>query len=98
MEPIRTLDHVVNQQSFSQQGEGQDTELNTLGYNAYLTVFSINCVHRFPDLTDISNIQYDTVKSLARASFGFSKIALETWNELVPQTQGKKSRLMQRSA
>ena len=81
---IKNLDQFITQSLFTtQQGQGQTQfDLDLHSYNSYLTVLSINSVYRFPDVTDISNIPYDSVRNLARACLGFSKIALEIWNEV----------------
>lgn len=89
----RTLGSVINPSS--QQGQGQDND--TQSYNTYLTVFAINCAHRFPDVSDIDNIDYDTVKSVAEFSAACSNIAVQTWAELQPATQQNRRSRLRRS-
>jgi hypothetical protein len=94
---LKTLASVIR--STSQQGQGQDTNTtpNMLGWNAYLTFFGINCVYRFPDVSDIESIDYDTVHSVAEFSAACSKIALQTWTELQTPVNVGRSNLRARA-
>jgi hypothetical protein len=57
----------------------------TVGFNSYLTVFSIQLVHRFPVVTDLTGIPYDEVQKIADFSAASSLIALETWGRVTEE-------------
>lgn len=48
-------------------------------FNTYLTIFSINLVHRFPDVTDLTGVDEKVVRNIAELSLVSTSIALETW-------------------
>lgn len=78
-------------------GQAQITDLQTTtkSFNAYLTVFSINTVHRFPDVNDINLIDYDAVRKVAEFSAVASQVALQIWDDLSqePPTRSSKRRM-----
>lgn len=85
-EQIRTLGQVIDNRRTEQgQRQGFDTDMS---FNTFLTIYSINLVHRFPDVSDVHNIDFNTVDSIARLSYACARVALTTWNELVaaPET------------
>lgn len=61
-------------------------------FNSYLTIYSINLAHRFPDVNDLNVIDYHSVRSISEFSLVCSRIALETWLE-VSQSRRVGSRL-----
>lgn len=75
----RSLSSVFNRRT---QSQGQDTQFSTQSFNTYLTVYSINLAHRFPDVTELDSIDYEGVRNVAKFSAACSSIAVDTWDEL----------------
>lgn len=76
----RTLANIVSQKQT--QGQGENLNFSTHSFNTCLTVYSINLAHRFPDVTDLSSIDYQSVRKIWDFSVACTSIALETWEEL----------------
>lgn len=53
-----------------------------INFNTYLTVLSINLVHRFPDVGEMDQIPYDEIQKIAGFCIACSTVALETWNKV----------------
>lgn len=82
----RTLSQVINNPNQMNQAQG------TRSLSTYLTVFSINLAHRFPDV-DLDLISYDVVQQIAEFSFVCSTIALETWDQRSQRDTQQKRRV-----
>ena len=68
----RTLGNVLGSQSTTRETENLD-------FNTYLTLFSINIVHRFP-VNSIENIDVNSIENTARLCTVCTDIAVRTWN------------------
>lgn len=75
----RSLANVLSQKT----QEGAVTQ----SYNTFLTIYSVNLSHRFPDLTDLTSIDYNSVRKIAEFSIACSSIAVEVWDELFTDLQ-----------
>jgi hypothetical protein len=53
-----------------------------MSFNCFLTIYAINLVYRYPDVTDLELVDETNVKNIAKLSAACSTIALETWEEL----------------
>lgn len=82
----RTLANFINPSS--QQGQGQEVENTSSYYNTYLTVFTIQVEHKFPDTTDLNSIDSQSIRQIAEFSLACSKVALQTWNEVTQSKRG----------
>lgn len=57
-----------------------DTQLRS--FTAFLTVYSVNLVHRFPDVSDLNSINQEDIRSIAQFCAVATNVAIDTWNEL----------------
>lgn len=72
----RTLGSLISRR----EGSSNMQEAQDNNFTAFLTLFSINLVHRFP--TDqIDNIDVSTVENVARLSALCTPIVLDTWSQ-----------------
>lgn len=93
MDMNKTLASVFTQNT--QQNQSQEGSQNQ-SVGVYLTIFSLNLTHRFPDITDLNSIDYTTVRRIAEFSAACSSVATEVWDEL-GSTQNRQ-RLIRKSA
>lgn len=93
----KTLANVIS----SQQTQGQAEGLQGVpqSFNTFLTVYSINLAHRFPDVTDLNGIDQNMVRRIAEFSIACATVALEAWEEVATvQDQGVRQRSYRKSA
>ena len=84
MDNIQTLGSIFSRQDLQR----------VVSFNTYLTVFSINLSHRFPDISDINQIDYEVVRSIGEFSLACTTVALEVWD----RTNEQKQRVTRRAA
>lgn len=94
-ESVRTLGQVIEQNTEQVRGQTGTDQENC--FRTYLEIFALNIVHRFPDLTNLEDIEVTKVQNIARFSLACSNVALTTWNTMTQVTGGTRQRL-QRSA
>lgn len=64
------------------QNRGQEDDLSrNVVFNTYLNVYAVNLVHRFPDVSDLERIDYNSIKRIAEFCFAASSVALDVWSE-----------------
>ncbi len=80
-----TLAQLVSQRSQSQEDN------QTRSFNTFLTVYSINLAHRYPDVADLNKIDSNSVRKISTFSAVCSTIALETWDELYSDQQRRRA-------
>jgi hypothetical protein len=85
----RTLGQVIySPTQFQETQQGGDLGLG-MNVSNYLTVLSINLIHRFPDVTDLNCIEYEQIRRISEFSYACTRVALETWNEITLRSQGR---------
>lgn len=62
-----------------------DTQLRS--FTTFLTVYSVNLVHRFPDVMDLNSISQEDIRAIAQFCAVASNVAIDTWNELSQPTR-----------
>jgi hypothetical protein len=85
MQNYKNLSDVLAKDDNIQQGQSQggSQDLSNVSYfNSYLTAFNIQLVHRFPDVTDLTTIDYQTIRSIAQFCASTTIVAQEVWDDL----------------
>lgn len=79
MEPTQKLSDYLGQQAGGQELDmpGQQTP----SFNAFITLFALNLVHRFPGAVDLNSIDVPAIQNVARLSIACSAVATEVWTE-----------------
>lgn len=75
MEPTQKLSDYLGQGS-------QDFDLTAPpSFNAFITLFAVNLVHRYPGPIDLNSIDVPGIQSIAKLSAVCSSVATEVWND-----------------
>lgn len=69
------------QKGLGLQGRFRDFS-QTTSFNTYVTIFALNLVHRYPDVTNLDSINIDEVQRVADFSAACTPIVLEVWDRL----------------
>jgi len=75
----QTLASIIRTPS-QNQGHLEDLSKDVV-FNNYLTVYAVNLVHRFPDVSDLNRIDMTTIRSIAEFCYAASTIAVNVWEE-----------------
>lgn len=89
MNESKTLANIISRTT--QQGTGVEGVSPSL--NAYLIMFGINSVFRFPEVPNLNTLDYETVRKIGEFSLGFSTIGLEVWTEMTSHTENRQNML-----
>lgn len=80
----RSLSNIINEGMLTSSGTNQETTTvtQTRSYNTFLTLYSINLVHRFPDITDLTTIDSSVVRRIAEFCAASAVVGWEVWEDL----------------
>jgi hypothetical protein len=73
----------------SQGNKTRGTQVVDLNLNTFLTIFTINIVHRFPNVRELDHIPVDEIRNIAEFSTACTNIALETWTRVRETTSSQ---------
>lgn len=67
-------------------------------FTAFMNLFGINLVHRYPGVLDLDSIEVPVIQSIARFSLVCSRVATDVWTDTVSQREVRTRRSPQTRA
>lgn len=77
----QTLENVIR--TGTQQAQGQVQTNVDITRSTALFIYTLTMNLKFPDVTDLSSINYNVCRSIAEFSIGSTRAFDDVWNELV---------------